>query len=213
MAVPREWMAVSWSHAVHAGCRFALDLAAAGLMTLAVPVVTLATGAGLTVMVGTTITPPVSVELGGVPGGVGVGRTVALAWWSNDGAMVVRAVASDLLCIDASCGAPGAPDGIAGTAVALRSLGTAAEPADRSGVIAIIDGVHSEVASRGSFGVSIEIPVVRPGRYAGSLDYAVIDPQHPGAPDRVFAGPDGSGHVGSRLLVTVGRVTGPPDRR
>jgi hypothetical protein len=206
-------MAVSWSHAIHAGCRIALDLAAAGLLTLAVPVVTLATGAGLTVTAGTTITPPVSVELGGVPGGVGVGRTVALAWWSNDGAMVIRVVASDLLCIDASCGAPGAPDGIAGAAVSFRSLGTAAEPASRSGVIAIIAGGPSERASRGTFPVSIAIPVVRPGRYAGSLDYAVMDPDHPGAPDRVFAGPDGSRHVGSRLLVTVGRVTGPPDRR
>ena len=192
--------------------RRALGPIAAGLLTLAISGGALASDAAVTVTNGTTILAPPAVELVGATGSRGTSDAATLSWWTNDEAMAITVVASDLICVDPACGAPEAPDTIASSALSLVTASGAAGSLDQDRAIVILADVPSEEPSSTARSISVAIPGVRPGRYAGVLGFAVVDPAGlvpssgahvRGWAVRVYGGPDGASAVTSPMVVTV----------
>ncbi len=135
-----------------------------------------ATGVAVTVTTGTTIYQPARFDLGiGRPGDSLASGGLTIAWLSNDDAMSIAVMASDLVCVGPPCVAGPAPDAFASTAVVLLSPGPAG-PLDRPRVLATVLGDTGEAPESASLDMSVLVPEAPPGRYAGTLDFAVVDP-------------------------------------
>ncbi len=135
-----------------------------------------ATGVAVTVTTGTTIYQPAQFDLGiGRPGDSLAAGRLTIAWLSNDDAMSIVVMASDLVCVGPPCVAGPAPDAIASAAVMLLSPGPAA-PLDRLRVLATVAGDTGDAPESASLDVSVLVPEAPPGHYAGTLDFAVVEP-------------------------------------
>ncbi len=146
------------------------------LMLLAVPTSGLADGVSVTVTTGTTVYQPVAFDLGsGRPGDVLVSGAVSVAWLSNDAGMSVAAVASDLHCASAGCATGTDPRVIRAASIVLREASVGA-PLDGLRSIARIVGDTGDAREVATFELSVLLPQVRPGRYAGMLRFLVVDP-------------------------------------
>ena len=181
------------------------------LVGVALPAGAAATGVGVTVTTGTTIVAPPTIEIGGPAGGRPASDPAPLAWWTNDEAMAIVAIGSQLVCQDVSCGAPRTPDAIAASALALRDRSGADLTLDRARIVAVLGAGSSDSAFTTELTLIATLRDIRPGRYAGTLRFSVVDPTITDAADtdpsgiaaRPMAGPDGSRLVTTDVIVLV----------
>lgn len=200
----------------HAG--FPRPMGAAALLSLtgllvgvALPGGASATGVGVTVTTGTTIVAPPAIEIGGPVGARPASDPARIAWWTNDEAMAIVAIGSHLVCQDVSCGAPRTPDTIDASALALRDRSGTDLTLDRARIVTVLGSGSSDAAFSMELTLIATLHDARPGRYAGTLRFSVVDPTGTLAGDadpsgfaaRPVAAPDGSTLITTDVIVVV----------